>query len=302
MIAPSGSVAAAVAVVAVAAAIVLAAAFVVYRTRQSDLKAYDLTTRAVRLYELGSAVEVDKARVPATPRGGDFSYSFWLEVDAYDATGAHRVVFARAVEGDAGVLPGDRSVGMRMSPLVVLDKDANRLHVLLRTTASRDDGAAGAVADVADVVEDPTRYGWTMATVAYLPLQRWVNVAFAVRGGKLTLYLDGDVYTVENTAFLNNKPAAAAAGAPAAGVLPEATRGSVFVGMLPGAAAPAAKPIPGVLTKLRFYNYALGNAEAKAVYLEGPVQRTLTTRIGLPAYGVQAPVYRTDRPGSDEAT
>lgn len=267
-------------VVAAAVAIVLVTVFVLYRMRKTDLRSYDLTTRTVRMYELNEPLKIDKSRVPATVTGTDFSYSFWVYVAKYEPTADSRVVFFRG-----GV---DASNRMYASPVVLLDKSTNSVHVMVSTTAS--DPIPIGYDGMDKIVANAEAMGWSVATIEYLPLQRWVHVAFVVKGAKITVYLDGDMYTVESTAFLNGKAAAARRGVGSQGVLPASTRGDVYVGKHNW----PSQTIDGSLTKLQFYNYAVSAEDARTLYLEGPIQVTLTSRMGLPAYGVQTPIYRTN--------
>lgn len=269
-------------VMAVAAVIVLCTVYIVYRVRKSDLQSYNVTTRPIRLSELAEAVEIKRETIPPTVRGTDFSYSFWLYVARFDSQDAPPNDKARAVffRGDKdGVHPSSTP----FSPLVVLDNEANRLKVLLKTSASRTD------LDVEQIIADPRGAGWVVATVEYMPLQRWVSIVIVIKGPKLTIYLDGDMYTMENASSLNRTPAASRAGVNSQmGVLPSETNGPIFVGKMPF----NTKSIDGTLAKLQFFNYALERSDARTLYLEGPQQRTFMATIGLPSYAIQAPIYK----------
>ena len=269
-------------VVAVAGLIVLCVVYIVYRARRSDLRSYDLTRRPIRLADLAEAVEIKRELVPPTVRGTDYSYSFWLYVAQFDNSAAPPNDKARAV-----FIRGDKEnvspLHTPFSPLVVLDNEANRLKVMLKTSAARTD------LDVEQIIAAPRDAGWVVATIEYMPIQRWWNVALVVKGSKLSVFLDGDLYTTESASFLNRSPAAVRAGvASLAGVLFSETSGPVFIGKMPF----NAKGIDGTLTKLQFFNYALERSDARMLYLEGPQQRSVMTTLGLPAYGVQAPIYK----------
>lgn len=269
-------------VIAAAAMIALCVVFIVFRVRESDLTSYDLTTRPMRLGDLSAAAEVKGDRIPPTVRGSDFSYSFWLYIANFDPLAADDKARAVFFRGDqAAATPAAQTP---FSPIVALDNDANRLKVLIKTTASRAD------LDVEQIIADPRAAGWVVATVEYMPLQRWVNIVVTVKGTKVVVYLDGDMYTMESSSFLNDAPAAAAAGiSNLAGVLPSETSGSVFVGNM----SPDAKSIDGTLTKLQFFNYALERDDVRTLYLEGPQKRTLMASLGLSSYGLQAPIYKS---------
>jgi hypothetical protein len=120
-----------------------------------------------------------------------------------------------------------------------------------------------------------------LATVDYVPLERWVLVTVTVKEKFLSVFLDDAV--VSSTMAEDTRGAREQKRVP---VLNK-TIGSVYVG---GGAATA----DAYISKLVYYNYALTLRQIQRVYAWGPGSASFLTRLGLPAYGVRSPVYKLD--------
>lgn len=129
--------------------------------------------------------------------------------------------------------------------------------------------------------------------IDYIPLQRWVHVALVVNEtvnqGYMAAYLDGelvksissnDKYTLSNTRsipinFQN---------------LNLMKAGDLYIG---GDVynTQINKGFAGMVSKVTISNYDLNGQEIKNIYVQGPMDN-LTSKLGLPAYGVRSPIYR----------
>jgi hypothetical protein len=246
--------------------LVVVIVYIVYRMRRGDLQSVDLVKQPIKLYNMPSTTNVPSSRIPLTLNGQEFTFSFWLYLVEFQPTSEHKLLFMRG---------GNGSDVLSATPIVFLDARTNRLHISIKSNQSP------GVATLPAVLErDTSRY--VSASVDYVPLQRWVNVALVVQDNLLTVYLDGDMYTVENVFDL--APSSANVRPIFAG-----TSGDVTVGAVPGTA-----PTKGFLGKLQFFNHALMVQDVKSLYAQGPVPASLMSAIGLAAYGVRSPVYRVD--------
>lgn len=153
-------------------------------------------------------------------------------------------------------------------------------------------------------------------TIDYIPLQRWVHVAVSVNedvnGGLISAYIDGELVnhvqsntlykiTTEVTGKLTTTTAGeATTGGEVTKSIPiSITRkydalnldksGDIYVG---GDGSSNVGPgFSGLVAGVVFANYDLNSEDIYKIYLDGPVDN-LAAKLGLPAYGVRAPVYR----------
>ena len=253
--------------------IVIIVVYIVYRIKRSDLQNVVIVKSSTRLFNNKDPFKFDAHNLPPTLNGQEYSYSMWLYLVEYPPMDNHALVFCRGGSGQNV----DKS-----NPIVFLDKATNRLHVAVRTTMPTSDEVTLDFANPLDHVLEKSKSGFLTASVEYVPLQRWVHVVFTVQDNLLTLYLDGDIYTVANI-FDMPKPA---------GTRPvfAGTSGDVFVGSLPNLPTqPRA-----FIGKMQFYNFALMHKDVRTIYSEGPSKRSILTRMGLPEYGVRTPIYRLE--------
>jgi hypothetical protein len=246
--------------------LVIVIVYIVYRMRRGDLQSITLVPHPIKLYNMPSPVTVQAATIPPTLNGQEFSFSFWLYLVEFQPTSEHKLVFMRGGSG-ADVLGA--------TPVVFLDARTNRLHIAVKSNQ------APGVSDLGALLQsDTSRY--MTAAIDYVPLQRWVNVVMVVQDNLLTVYLDGDMYTVENVFDL--APSTADVRPIFAG-----TSGNATIGSVSGTA-----PTKGFLGKLQFFNYALMVQDVKALYAQGPVPASMLSLLGLSAYGVRSPLYRVE--------
>ena len=251
--------------------IIAAVVYIVYRMKRSNLKSTDIIDAPKRLFNMGSPFTYDAMRMPATSNGQEFSFSMWLYINDFTTTADHKLIFMRGGSPD--------SIG-RATPIVFMDAQTNKLYVSVRTNQSP------SLTSLANVLDRATsRY--ITGYIEYVPLQRWINLTFVVHDNLLTLYLDGDIYTVENLADFNvpGSPRPVFAG----------LQGNATVGAIPGT-----NSTQGFVSKINFYNYALTLRDVQSVYEVGPTAvNGVLSRLGLPPYRVRSPVYRADQEEGD---
>jgi len=156
----------------------------------------------------------------------------------------------------------------------------------------------------------PTPYQkWQVASQSrgivfpYIPLQRWVHVACVINeninGGTITGYIDGELAVTVNSTT-KTKPVQVnkdAAGTSTTNVTPVMdvsninmkNTGDVYVGG--SMSDPIGPGFSGLVSKIQFYNYDISAQDVYANYQSGPINNILA-KLGLPAYGLQSPIYK----------
>lgn len=240
--------------------LVLIVAYIVWRIRRSDLKSVVLVRDPVRLNGAGVPITIDQAKIPATLNGQEYSYSFWIYIVQYDPQSGPILVFGRGAKAD----------GSCGSPVVYLDPNTIKMYVSVAKNGAALTTQFTAVQASADYV---------LGTIDYVPMQRWVNVSIVVQDALMTLFMDGDIYTVNNvtdTVTSGTNPNRAIFGS---------TSGDVIV----GAATPQQQAF---LSQLQYFNYALTLRDVKQRYAGGPMPASALSLLGIPAYGIRSPVYK----------
>lgn len=241
--------------------------------------------------------------IPTTMNGRRMTFMFWMYIhDINKYQGSYRHVLHRGDEDPKGA-----------SPLVMMDKTLNKLYIRFSSLDSTDTTStktfdeiiaasktsiapSGATQAQIDAISDTTALLKDMAThgmiVDYVPLQRWVHIAVVVNEtvnrGNIYLYMDGElVKTIDSSenVRLNN------------GSLIRynfqnlflAKKGDIWIGG--NANGTTNVGFSGMIGKVAFTNYDMNAREVYKEYLKGPVEN-LTSKLGLPAYGLRSPVYR----------
>ena len=246
--------------------IILVVCYIAYRVRRKDLRSVSIVKSPRRLYEMTSPLFFDSDKLPSTLNGQEYSFSSWLYITDFVTTTDYKLIMMRGGNGTSIA---------SATPIMFMDNKTNKLYISIKTNQS------SSVSRLSDVL-DKSISKYLTATVEYLPLQRWVQVAFVVQDNLLSVYLDGDMYTVENVYDFNvpgtSRPVFAG------------TSGNAIVGNVPGTAS-----TQGFICKTEFFNYGLSQNDIRAIHDVGPVSsKNVLARMGLPAYGVRSPIYRED--------
>lgn len=254
--------------------LVLVVAYLAFRAWRGADKSAEIIKAPVKL---NTAPHVDASAAPATDNGQELAYSFWLYIHDYEPTGDYKLIFQRKdVDGDVS----------HVNPLVFMHKGTNRLYVALRTNQVKSVPGCGVkgspacnVNDVMRTVAETGGAGWLVAFVDYVPLQRWVHICFVLHDGMLTLYTDGDLYTLTS---VNDVALGNAANLRA---VVQGSKGDVSVGS-------KTTTVNAHICRLRFFAYALTSRDVHSVYHAGPGSSSVLARIGLPSYGIRTPIYK----------
>jgi len=245
---------------------ILVIAYIVYRVRRKNLKGKVLVKKP---FELSNAsfskpMLITSDKIPTSKYGIEFTYSFWLYVHSFEATDLPKLIFLRGFENSFG----------EASPIVFMDAKSNRLNVCVRTNMSI------TTSSLSDITKPDSRF--LFASIEYVPMQRWVHVAFMIKENLLTVCLDGELYTVENVLDFS-----------VSGVNPliSSQSGDMTIGNIPGSAG-----VRGHLTQMEIFNYALSLDDVYGVYKKGPfnMMQSLMSKLGLGDYKLRTPIYKSD--------
>jgi Concanavalin A-like lectin/glucanases superfamily len=245
---------------------VLVIAYIVYRVKRKNLKGKVLVKKP---FELSNAsfskpMIITSDKIPTSKYGIEFTYSFWLYVHTFEATDLPKLIFLRGFENSYG----------EASPIVFMDAKSNRLNIGVRTNKSI------ATSSLSDIASPNSRF--LVASIEYMPMQRWVHVACVIKENLLTVCLDGELYTVENVLDFSE-----------GNVNPmiSAQSGDMTIGNIPGSAG-----VRGHLTQMEIFNYALSLEDVYDVYKKGPfnLMQSLMSKLGLGDYKLRSPIYKND--------
>lgn len=255
--------------------IVIVIIWIVSLVRRSSYQSVDISDKVIRLDRPENVpVTFSGSKFPAS-NGHEFTYSFWLYLTDYDVMYTHRVLFRRGGQIDS------MNFG---NPIVGMDAKTNKMYVAIKTNQSLD------VRTMDDVLAASKKYA--VAVVDYVPLQRWVHIAFSVQDSILTVFMDGDIYSVKsitditNVDPVRNTPTTSTSTSETRGFYSN-TIGDMYVG-------DSKAIIKGFLSKLQYFNYALTQKDIQRVYNSGPVKQSILSMIGLSSYGMRSPIYRID--------
>ena len=250
--------------------------------------------------------------IPTTLNGRRMTFSMWIYIhDLSKYEGSYRHVLHRGDEDPIGA-----------SPMVMMDPKLNKLYIRF-ASLDKDDttgnkswsdiilqskksiaypsGCAAATCNAAETtninnVTDSDALAKDLAShgiiVDYVPLQRWVHIAVVVNEtinrGNIYLYMDGElVKTVDSSESfrLSNGTSINYSFKD----LHLAKKGDLWIGGT--ASAKSDVGFAGLVGKVGFANYDMNAREVYTEYLKGPIDN-LTSKLGLPAYGLRTPIYR----------
>lgn len=279
--------------------------YITFAMKSNNLKGKALMTTPVKVDKSDTPIQISSSDIPKSEVGREFSYSFWIYLENFaqefsgtgiDRQPVHKMIMYRGNAGDVG----------SANPLVMMDGESNKMYIVIKTTeSSLKDVGASKVADNLDLILkknyfktpdvdllDPTANKHIILEIDYVPLQRWVNVVFVVDNKVLTVYLDGEIYSVKSTDEFKSsrKPHVTRLGKTVTyNLIVEKTDGDLFIGK---SRIGQKRTVDGWVGKTEFFNYAMSMEEVKKVYSNGPLPRGLLAMLGLGQYGFRSPVYK----------
>lgn len=240
--------------------------------------------------------------IPRSGNGHRASLSFWVYInDINKFSGQYRHILHRGQQTDDYTVAG---------PYVCMDPEENSIYVSYpaSTPADSTHGTYGGITSL-DGDDEKIKYAFQARgiTFKYIPLQRWVHVAVVVNedmnGGTITGYVDGELYkSVDQNSTLVPVNTKTTSGTGTAAKTTKGTitprfdigsanvdvPGDVYVG---GSVNDNYVGFSGLVASIKFFNSDINAQDVYNEYRKGPID-SLLARMGLPAYGVQSPVYR----------
>jgi hypothetical protein len=222
--------------------------------------------------------------IPNNTNGRRASVCFWMYIhDLNKFSGSYRHVFHRGEADSSWETSG---------PYVRMDKDTNKVSITWGSPSPY--GLSAYSTYTPDEKWEAYKYGHGI-TFDYIPLQRWVHVCAVVNedtnGGIITGYIDGEVVKIVSSSKPPTTKPSKPTNAPSMQIdkLNLNTKGNVYVG---GSISESMGPgFSGMVSKIEFFNFEMNAKDVYANYLKGPIDNLLA-KLGLPAYGLQSPVYR----------
>ena len=291
-------------IILVAVGVFAALAYTVYQILSTNLKVVTLLDKP--LNALSQSTTVKSEKFPTMSNGKEFSVSFWVYVESQSNTSNLRQVISI----------GDKSD--ELSPLVMMDRTTNKMFIAMRTMSTPTMSTIEIINQYSESVKTRTtsnphlKYNKSIIMeIEYVPLGRWLNVVAVLDNDVVSLFVDGDMYSVapisrfkdmthvSSPATGTGGAAAGAAGAAGTGGAAAGTGGaaagtggaasgganisipdptSTLVAKDPsgGLNVGGSNGISGYVANVQVANYAFSIFHARAIYRAGPVRRTLS--------------------------
>lgn len=260
--------------------IILITIYIIRIFKKSNLKETKLTTKIIQLDDRQVIpYKIPGGSMAVSNRGQEFSYTFWIYLGEYSTTVQHKLIYQRG-----SIHPTDPNVTLSYTanPVIALDKGTNKLMFALATSKTTSTNT------IESIFNKTANYITTK--IDYVPLHRWVFATLVLRDNVMTVYMDGDIYSVTTTSDLQ-------ISSNDARPIVSSTFGDGFVGS-------SKYSTLGFLSKLCAYNYALSQNEIRSLYNEGPVVKSFLSLFGIANYGIRSPIYniQNDEVNANDST
>lgn len=281
-------------IIAVILIFIIVIIYITFALKNANLKGKQLVKKPIKLDGLSSAIQISNADIPKPAVGREYTYSFWVYVDEFTQTNNNnKLLFYRgAKEGISGA-----------NPLVMMDGLENRLYFMIKTQDSslpalvagdlRPTVTGNFFKDTTSSTSNLNKY--IIMEVDYVPVQRWVNIICVVDNKIITLFMDGEIYSVKTTDELKalRKPELNATGTPINyNLIVDKSDGDMFIGKN---TINNNQTLNGYLSNVNFMNYAISLNQVKTTYNRGPLASggagNFLTNVGI-NYGVRSPLYK----------
>jgi len=221
------------------------------------------------------------AKFPDIGNGRRKSFSFWIYISDISKNYSYYKTVAAVSDNNKK----DESIYRTASPHIFLDKNNNSMYCHFYDKSFNTE-----ILNFGDINESKIDdYMRTGIKIKYVPLQRWVHIAFVVNSDSFTTsiyaYVDGDLVNIEkhgnfdsekikkdfNTIDLTQTKYLLVGG------------DSTNIKNSPG--------FSGLISNFSCYNYELNQNDINNIYNKGPVNGLLAY-LGLGMYGVRYPIYK----------
>jgi hypothetical protein len=270
--------------------------YIYYAMKNGGLVGKVLMPQPIKLDGTTSAPSISGDGIPIPSVGREYTYSFWTYLENYTQTpGSQKMLWYRGSPDDIS----------SANPIVYLDSLSNTMYFVIKTQNSvLSSATVNYNSDVGLVV--PNNYflnpNFNLAddsnkhiilSIDYVPLQRWVNTTLIISDKLITIYLDGEIYSVKSIdEYKNNKASEFDVNGNKVNynLIIDNTVGDIYVGKSPMTSKNIT--INGYMSKLEFFNYGISSSDVKSVYNDGPFPSGILAALGAGGYAVRSPVYK----------
>lgn len=277
--------------------------YITYNLKASNLKGKKLTEEPHKLMKLDPALKIESGDLPVPTVGREYSYSFWIYLESFSKENIN-------ITNNAGVItatrPKSKIIMFRGSDgkvetgnfIVMMDGWSNTMYIVIKTQNSSLPSTVKTILD--DIIA--TNYFTStnnnadnkhlITAIDYVPLTRWVHVAVVIDNKLITVYLDGDIYSVKS---IDEYKAIKGPQKDRLGrtieetLIIEKSDGDLFIGKTKDV-----DTVDGYIGKVEAFNYAITSNDVKKSYNSGPLDKSLLSFLGINNYSVRNPIYRTD--------
>lgn len=257
-----------------------------------------LVSQIINLSDRDRQIEISNADLPKQTMGEQFTFSYWLYLeDVVQTPGFHKLIFYRGNKNDI----------QNANPIVMIDELTNIMYIVLKTRnnslASTNDIKYENLLPITErnyfenknfKFTDASVNKYIIVPVTKLPFNVWVHFAVAVKDNVITVYKDGEVYTVKTVDdFILSRPIEHddAGNAIKYNLNIDKSDGSIFIGR--DALIGGGFPVSGFLSKMNYFNYAMTIDDVSKIYRQGAFNKsTFLSAFGLSKYGVRSPLYQ----------
>jgi hypothetical protein len=265
--------------------------YITFAMKSSALKGKVLTNTPLKLDKLDTPLVISNGDMAKPTVGREYSYGFWMYMEDFKQTNKHKLIMYRGNPDDVAAA----------NPLIFMDNKSNKLYVVIKTTESS--LSNGTKSNLNSIItdnyflsdkdlDDPSVNKHLILTYDYIPLQRWVHLAVVVDNKLVTLYMDGELYSVKSVDEFKaaRQPYVTRLGKVVDyNLLIEKSDGDLFIGK---SSVGDRITINGYIGKVEYFNYALTIKEVKKCYETGPLSSGFLSKFGLSQYGFRSPVYK----------
>jgi hypothetical protein len=265
--------------------------YITFAMKSNNLKGKAITTQPIDVAKSETPTQIGNSEFPKAAVGREYTYSFWLYLDNYQRTGLDNNSYYMVMyRGNSGSLEN-------ANPIIMMDNQSNKLYIIIKTTQS---SLQDVNINTANIIkknyfnsDTPLANSNThlVCAIDFIPLQRWVHVACVVDNKLVTLFLDGQIYSVKTTdEFKSSKrPELDSMGNKVNyNLIIDKTEGDLVIGR---SAISQRMAIDGWVGKIEFFNYALTVDNVRQIYQQGPMPKGFLSWLGLSQYGFRSPIY-----------
>lgn len=266
--------------------------YITFAMKSNNLKGKAIVSQPIDVGKSDSPVKIANSEFPKTVVGREYTYSFWLYLENFNRLNEtntnHYMIMYRGNDGSL----------QSANPIIMMDNQSNKLYVVIRTVGSTfGNGIESSTKDIISknyFLSDLSRANSNqhlVCAIDFIPLQRWVHVAVVVDNKIVTLFVDGQIYSVKSVDEFkaSRKPELDRLGKVIdEKIILDKTEGDLVIGK---SSVGGRQTIDGFVGKVEFFNYAVTLKDMGKIYEQGPMPKGFLSWLGLSQYGFRSPIY-----------